>query len=139
MKTIVSTLILSIVLFIGNTQDSYSQESAKQNYVVLTKKIPQLKPILLAAEELAKEDAANFGNFEVIVCGKNIGDLTNMERINPHLTKAKKLGVNIIACGFSLKKFNVDAKKLPKNMRIVPNGILHNLKLQKQGYLSLSL
>lgn len=139
MKTILSTLILSMVLVVGTIQQSHSQESAKHNYVVLTKKVAQLKPILLAAKSLAAEDGKSFGNFEIIVCGKEIGDLTNLEKMQIHLAEAEKVGANIIACGFSLKKFHVDAKKLPKNMKIVANGILHNLELQKKGYLSLSL
>jgi len=139
MKTILSTLILSMVLVVGTIQQSHSQESAKHNYVVLTKKVAQLKPILLAAKSLAAEDGKSFGNFEIIVCGKEIGDLTNLEKMQIHLAEAEKVGANIIACGFSLKKFQVDAKKLPKNMKIVANGILYNLELQKKGYLSLSL
>lgn len=138
MKTLFSTLMLSLML-IGSIHDTNAQESEKQNYVVLTKKVQQLKPILLAAKELSKEDGEKFGNFEIIVCGKEIGDLTNLESMKPHLKEAKQIGANIIACGFSLKKFKVDPKKLPKNMDVVDNGILHNLTLQKKGYLSLGL
>lgn len=139
MKTVLSTLILSIFLVLGNTQQSYSQESSKHNYVVLTKKVGQLKPILLAAKALAEEDGVNFGNFEVIVCGKEIGKLTNTENMQTHLAEAEKVGADIIACGFSLNKFDVDDKKLPKDVRIVENGILYNFELQKKGYLSLEL
>lgn len=139
MKTVLSTLILSIFLVLGNTQQSHSQENSKHNYVVLTKKVGQLKPILLAAKALAEEDGTNFGNFEVIVCGKEIGKLINIENLQTHLVEAEKVGADIIACGFSLNKFNVDAKKLPKDMKIVENGILYNLELQKKGYLSLEL
>ena len=131
--------MLSIFLVLGNTQQTYSQENSKHNYVVLTKNTGQLKPILLAAKSLSEEDGANFGNFEIIVCGKDIGKLTDIETIQSHLAEAEKVGARIIACGFSLNKFNVDAEKLPTDMRIVENGILYNFELQKQGYLSLSL
>ncbi|MCZ4319052.1 sulfur reduction protein DsrE [Aequorivita viscosa] len=139
MKTIFSTLILILFVTFGNTQNAVSQTSETQNYVVLTKKAPQLKPILLAAKSLAKEDGQNFGEFEIIFCGKNIGDLTNVENLKPHIEAAEAIGANIIACGFSLKKFHVDASKLPKEIKVVDNGILHNLHLQKKGYLSLEL
>lgn len=139
MKALYSTLILSLFLVLGTTQQSFSQENKTQNYVVLTKKIEQLKPILLAAKDLAAEDGANFGKFKIIVCGKEIGDLTDIENLQPHLDTAKKVGAKIIACGFSLKKFKVDAEKLPANMEIVDNGILYNFELQKKGYLSLEL
>ncbi len=139
MKTILSTLILSAFFILGNTQQSFSQETETHNYVVLTKKVAQLKPILLAATALAEEDGTSFGKFEIVVCGREIGDLTDTEKLQPHLAAAEKMGANIIACGFSLNKFNVDAKKLPKDMKIVDNGILYNLELQKKGYLSLEL
>jgi intracellular sulfur oxidation DsrE/DsrF family protein len=139
MKSILLTAILSIFLVFGNAQQSYSQESNTQNYVVLTKKVAQLKPILLAAKELAAEDRANFGKFEIIVCGQEIGDLTDLEKIQPHLKEAEKIGAVIIACGFSLKKFEVDNSKMPKNIKTVENGILYNFQLQKKGYLSLDL
>ena len=139
MKTILSTLILSMLFIGGNAQQANAQKTEQQNYVVLTKKVEQLKPILLAATALAKEDGANFGHFEIIVCGKEIGDLTDLEKIQTHVQAAEKVGATIVACGFSLQKFKVDAQKLPKNIKIVENGILYNFELQKKGYLSLAL
>lgn len=139
MKTIFSALLLTLFISFGNTPKAFSQTVKTQNYVVLTKKVPQLKPILLAAKSLKKEDGENFGKFEIIFCGKNIGDLTQMETLKPHIEAAETIGANIIACGFSLKKFNVEANKLPKEIEIVDNGILHNLHLQQKGYLSLEL
>lgn len=144
MKTILSTLILSLLFIAGNAQQSLSKQanSPKQettyNYVILTKNVQQLKPILLAAKALAKEDEKAFGDFEIIVCGKKIGDLTDLKTMEPFMKEAKNIGVSIVACGFSLKKFQV-TEELSKGMKIVDNGILHNLQLQKKGYISLSL
>ncbi len=111
----------------------------KNNYVVLTKKIPQLQPILLTAEALKAEDGENFGDFQVIICGKEIGDITDPEKINKFIKKANKVGVQIVACGFSLNKFKVEKTKIPKELKLVENGILYNFQLQKKGYKSLSL
>ena len=115
------------------------EESVIYNYVVITKNLDQLNPILLAAEALAKDDEKRFGNFEIIICGKNIGDLTDEKKMEGFMKQADMAKANIIACGFSLKKFEVDPDKLPKNMKIVDNGILYNLELQKKEYLSLEL
>ncbi|WP_026452441.1 hypothetical protein [Aequorivita capsosiphonis] len=139
MKPLFSTLALCLFMIIGNFQNSFAQQMDKQNYVVLTKNVQQLKPILLAAEALANQDGEDFGNFEIIVCGKTIGDSTNLEVMQPHLEKAQLIGANIVACGFSLNRFKVDRKRIPKDMKIVKNGILYNFQLQKQGYLSLEL
>ena len=137
-------IILISLFFIASVVYSpvFSQEhgnSDKHNYVVLTNKVEQLKPILLSAETLKKEDGQLFGEFKIIICGKNIADITDPHRMDQHLKKAEQLGVDLIACGFSLKKFNVDATMVPGQMSRVDNGILYNLQLQKAGYFSLSL
>lgn len=134
----------SIVLFFslvttpvsGQEQDPPQE---KNNYVVLTKKVPQLKPIILSAQELAAEDGNSFGKFEVVICGKTVRELTNPEVMKEYLDQAEKAGVELVACGFSLKKFGVDRRNLPSQLRVVDNGILYNFQLQKKGYTSITL
>lgn len=138
MKTILfSSILVMLTLFTGT--EANAQQDAKNNYVVLTKKVPQLQPILITAENLKEEDGHHFGKFEVIICGKEIGDITDPSKMQEFITKAEKLGVELVACGFSLNKFKVDKESVPKEMKIVENGILYNFQLQKKGYLSLSL
>lgn len=131
--------ILAIAIFGISQMKAQSISSEKQNYVVLTKKVPQLKPILLTAKDLKAEDGDNFGEFEIIVCGKTVEELTDSETMKSYLTEAKSLGVKINACGFSLKKFDVDVTKLPEGIRVVKNGILYDFQLQKKGFMSLGL
>src|SRR3970040_789630 len=114
-------------------------ESTTKNYVVLTSNIQQLKPIILAAKDLASEDRENFGGFKVIVCGKTVTDLTYKEIMNEYVEMARINNVKLIACGFSLKKFKVNGKDIPNQFEVVQNGILYNFQLQKSGYLSLAL
>lgn len=145
MKTILSTLILTLVFMSGNAQQSslksptQLQDATVFNYVVMTKKVDQLKPILMTAETLLKENEKSFGNFEIIISGKDIAELTDQKKMEGFMEEAENLKVNIIACGFSLKKFEVDPDKLPKNVKVIENGILYNMELQKNGYLSLEL
>lgn len=142
MKTIILAsfaLLYSLFTSPVQAQTGHEEHAGHINYVVLTRKIPQLKPILLAAEELAVQDGEKFGDFQVVVCGKSVQELTNEETMSGFIEKAKKAGVTINACGFSLKKFGVDRSKLPESLRVVENGILHNFELQKKGYLSIEL
>jgi len=132
-------VILSLLSNPVQAQNSHEVHAEHVNYVVLTRKVPQLKPIILAAEELAAQDGEKFGDFQVVVCGKAVQDLTNKETMNGFIEKAEKAGVIINACGFSLKKFGVDRTDLPTALRVVENGILHNFELQKKGYLSIEL
>ncbi len=138
MKTIFYSSILLILTLFTGTQ-AHAQQDSKHDYVVLTRKIPQLQPILITAEKLKEEDGNNFGKFEVIICGKEIGDITDPSKISKFIAKAEKLGVKLVACGFSLNKFKVDKEAVPKEMKIVENGILYNFQLQKKGFKSLSL
>ena len=140
MKTILySSILLMLTLFTGTNANAQQEHDSKHNYVVLTKKIPQLEPILITAENLKEEDGAHFGKFEVIICGKNIGDITESSKMENFISRAENLGVKLVACGFSMNKFKVDKKDIPKEMKIVENGILYNFQLQKIGYKSLSL
>ena len=134
-----SALLLLTFFISADLQAQNSQNNEKNNYVVLTKKIPQLQPIILTAEALKAEEGKAFGNFEVIICGQNIGDITDSEKINKFIEKAKKAGVQIVACGFSLDKFKIDRASVPDDIKIVENGILYNFQLQKQDYKNLSL
>lgn len=136
-KYILSSLVILFAL-IANPANAQIQEE-QQNYVILTKKIPQLQPIFLTAEALAQEDGNNFGKFEVIICGQTVKELTDKEMMQEYINKAKEHNVELIACGFSLNKFGVDRKDISPELRVVENGILYNLQLQKKGYTSISL
>lgn len=138
MKTVFMYTLLFALTLVTGVQAQTAGET-QQNYVVLTKKVPQLQPILLTAEKLKAEDGADFGAFEVIFCGQEIGDITDAAKMEAFISRAEDLGVKLIACGFSLNKFKVDRKNVPEEMEIVENGILYNFQLQKKGYKSLSL
>ncbi|MCX2839215.1 sulfur reduction protein DsrE [Salinimicrobium sp. MT39] len=137
-KIFYSSILIMFALFTVNTQ-AQTQPSENTNYVVLTRKVPQLKPILLAAQELAKQDGHHFGDFQVVVCGKAVQNLTNEEMMKDFISQAGQANVTINACGFSLKKFGVDREKLHQSLNVVENGILYNFELQKKGYLSIEL
>lgn len=138
MKKSILIFTALLMLFSVNTQ-AQNHDTEKNNYVVLTKKIPQLQPILITAEELKKEDGHHFGNFQVIVCGQTVKGLTNLDEMKKFTQRAEKAGVEIKACGFSLKKFGVNPEEIPSTMEVVDNGILYDFQLQKKGYFSIEL
>ncbi|HBU77934.1 MAG TPA: sulfur reduction protein DsrE [Muricauda sp.] len=140
MKTyLLSSILLVLTLFSANKTQAQQINNDTNNYVVLTKKVPQLQPIILTAEALKAQEGDAFGDFQVIICGKEIGDITDVEKMGDFVEKAEQAGVKIIACGFSLNKFKVDKTQVPKEIEIVENGILYNFQLQKKGYKSISL
>ncbi len=140
MKTyIFSSIFLMLTLFSTTNLKAQQMPNDINNYVVLTKNVAQLQPIILTAEALKAEEGKAFGDFQVVICGKGIGDITDVEKMKDFVEKAEKAGVQLVACGFSLNKFKVDKTKIPKDIKTVENGILYNFQLQKKGYKSLSL
>ncbi len=131
--------VLFSVLISGNSLAQNPADSTIKNYTVLTRDIQQLKPIILAAKDLASEDGNQFGAFKVVICGKTITDLIQKDKITPYLEMAEKYHVELYACGLSLKQFKVNPKDLPKQIQVTKNGILYNFQLQKKGYLSIEL
>ncbi|WP_215223945.1 sulfur reduction protein DsrE [Echinicola shivajiensis] len=138
MNNPLKSLLLFLILTVWGISSLHAQDThsdAKFDYVVLTKKIAQLQPILMAAESLSKEPS--FGSFEVIICGKEVVELKDHHKMKVYIDKANELGVTLNACGFSLKKFGVAPEEV--SLKIVENGILYNLQLQQKGFISLEL
>lgn len=133
---IIKTLFIALTIF-GLT--NIQAQNNTYNYVIMTKNVQQIKPILIAAETLKTEDGKHFGDFQIIVCGKNVADVTDASKMDEFILQAKTLGVTINACGFSLNRFKVERSSVPESIPIVENGILQFLQLQKKGYLNLSL
>lgn len=138
-KILISSLLIIISLLVTSKLNAQNTTMDKTNYVVLTKNVQQLQPIILTAQALKKEQGNLFGDFKVIICGKGIGDITDPEKMKDFVEKAGKSGVELVACGFSLNKFKTDKTKIPTGIKTVENGILYNFQLQNKGYKSLSL
>jgi intracellular sulfur oxidation DsrE/DsrF family protein len=142
MKNIISILTLVFAFTLANNavaQNLDDIDTSQKNYIILTKKVQQLKPITLASEEMKVEDGEAYGEFHVVFCGKDIAQLSDKKLMEPYLEMLNKGGVKLIACGFSLKKFGVDPNQLPEGIEIVDNGIAYSLKLKKKGFYGMEL
>ena len=82
--------MLMMTLFSNTNLQAQETESSKNNYVVVTNKVAQLQPIILTAEVLKAEEGNDFGNFEIIICGPEIGDITDAEKINKFIKKGHR-------------------------------------------------
>lgn len=145
MKTKISTLILTFasLILLSCTQPSNNDKSTAElkieNYIVLTNNIQQIRAISNAAQIMKSESAEEFGKMEVMVCGKTVSEMTNEETMEPLLKAIEEGELDVKACGFSLKQFNIDSTDLPSQISVVENGIYYNFKKQHEGYNSLGL
>lgn len=140
MKNSILFIITMFLLLFGSSQlEAQDIKSNKNNYLVLSKNIQQLKPVLLTANELEKEDGKKHGVFYVIICGKTVKDIVDNLDFNKLLEKAKKQNIRVFACGISLSKFNINPETLPSHIEIAPNGILYGFQLAKKGFITLTI
>jgi len=140
MKNSIVIITTMFFLFFGiNQTNAQDFNPKKNNYLILSQNIEQLKPMLLTASELMKEDGKKYGDFYVIICGKTVSDIPDNLDFNKLLDAAKKQNVTVFVCGLSLKKFNIDPMLLPENIKVVDNGILYSLQLSKSGFTTLTI
>ena len=132
-------LIFCSLFFFFGIGNSTINAQTKNNYVVLSKNIQQLQPILQTATALQEEDGNKFGEFHVIFCGKTLQETQDNPEFTVLLKTAHKQAVKVFACGISLKKLNLNEKDLPTELKVTENGILYGFQLAKKGFLTLSI
>jgi len=115
------------------------EETIENNYFILNRNVEQLKAVGKAAADLAAADSTRYGTFKVVVCGKSVQDLVDEEMMADAVAILQASGVEMYACGLSLKKFGVDPASLPEFYQVVPNGLVFGFELQKEGYYSITL
>lgn len=138
MRKLLFTLFL-IGGFIAPQQVSAQEKEDINNYFVLTRKLEQLRAISFAAGDLSEMDGKRYGEFKVVICGEAVREFSKNEELNEILLKAEETGIQLIACGFSLKKFGISLESIPENMQVVENGLVLGFNLQKEGYHSITL
>ena len=124
---------IQILLLLLSFSAISQQNTEPINFMVLTPEIGQLKPILLAAEELKAD-----GDFKIVLYGKNVPELLTSET-KKFIEQAEKLNVKLSVCKISLDMLQINPNALPKEIEVVDNAFLYALQLQKKGYKILSL
>jgi len=134
-------IFTTLFSFLFGAQQLQAQEfnPTKNNYLIISKNIQQLNPVLITAKSLITEDKEDYGDFYVIICGKTVKDISNNTNFKILLEEAKTLNIKVFACGISLKKFNITPKQLPENISVTENGILYGLQLTKKGFISITI
>jgi intracellular sulfur oxidation DsrE/DsrF family protein len=139
MKKVTALFIVVLMLgFSGCAKKTPTRE--KNNYVVSTTKVPQLKPIILTAEALKEEDGQQFGDFQILVYGNSVKELTDKQKMEPYVIQAKAAGAKIFACSIALERNGVAPEELHEYIKVVDHAFTHLLQLQKnKNYYSIEL
>ncbi|MEZ4970387.1 MAG: DsrE family protein [Flavobacteriaceae bacterium] len=138
MKNISIIAILMLLMTTGIVQ-AQMVNLKKNNYLVLSKNIQQLKPVILTATKLAEQDDNEYGEFYVIFCGKTVQNISKNKEFISLTKQAKEQNLKVFVCGLSLKKFGIDPNDIPNSIEVTENGILDGFQLTKNGFITLSI
>lgn len=79
-------------------------------------------------------EALTKAKFEIVVYGENVKLLNAFSDAMPLIQKVQNEGIQIIACGRSLKSEHLDPSDLAPGIKVVPFGAVHIVNRQKQGW-----
>ncbi|HSQ82990.1 MAG TPA: DsrE family protein [Casimicrobiaceae bacterium] len=72
--------------------------------------------------------------FEIVVYGPNVHLLTSFSDELPLIQKVQGEGIDVIACGRTLKTEHMSDSDLAPGVKVVPFGAVHIVNRQKQGW-----
>ena len=72
--------------------------------------------------------------FEIVVYGPNIHLLTSFSDELPLIQKVQGEGIDVIACGRTLKTEKMSESDLAPDVKVVPFGAVHIVNREKQGW-----
>ena len=72
--------------------------------------------------------------FEIVVYGPNVHLLTSFSDQVPLIQKVQDEGIDVIACGRTLKTEKVSESDLAPGVKVVPFGAVYIVNREKQGW-----
>ncbi len=111
----------------------------ERRVVLLVQGPQQLQPVLATAGELLAGRGLPAREVRVIACGGALDALLAGSPAERQVADARAAGVAVVACGLTLQKKGIDPGRLQAGVEVVPNGIVEALRLESEGWLSLTL
>ena len=125
---------LFLLLTFGLATSAYAAEGAVSDRVVIQANgnLADFKRELVLASNM--NEVLTKAKFEIVVYGPNVHLLTSFSDEVPLIQKVQGEGIDIIACGRTLKTEHVNESDLAPGVKVVPFGAVYIVNLQKQGW-----
>ena len=121
-------------LTIAQVENSIQKDG---RYAMLVRNAEHLQAAVKTGADLIKDNPGL--DFQIVVCGALVKDIAGNAATRELMDRAEKEGAIILACGISLKKFNIAAADLPRTVQVTENGLLYIFGLQENGYKTITL
>lgn len=144
---VLTALSLAILFFPSHSLSKTGTLAIEQkkltahNMAILVRTPQHLKvAVKTLSEGMQKTKGLKTQDATVVVCGqKGVMALKKDSQWQDVINKATKSRISIKACGLSLQKAGLNQQELSPQVSVVPNGLWEMFRLQKSGYLSVTL
>ncbi len=136
-KSVVKFFSLALIMSLATNSAVLAADMAKKHGIVLhvTDSIP-------AKWNQALNNAANLQNalgkenveIEIVVNGPGLDMMMFDSVVANRMTTAISNGINLLACGATMKAKKVTQKDLHEGVKIVPGGVIEIMKKQEAGW-----
>lgn len=142
-KTVIATIltlgaVFSAGLAYGNaTTPSKAQLTHSLTGVSFLVREPNhIKAALLTAQQiLSAQIEFKASSASIVICGPSgVAVAVRGHEMEKDFIRAKDNGIDVSVCGLTLKEKNIDPAAITDSVRIVENGMVEILRLQKLGY-----
>ena len=125
---------LFLLLAFGLANAAFAAEAAVSDRVVIQANGNQadFKRALVLASNM--HEVLTKAKFEIVVYGSNVHLLTSFSDEVPLIQKVQGEGIEVIACGRTLKTEHMNESDLAPGVKVVPYGAVYIVNLQKQGW-----
>lgn len=145
MKRILSLLLFTVALFLSNPDVNGQKKLDKQtvadlqttpNYAFVLTTERHFKGVL-SMYDLLLENGVQIDNYEIVVKGMVVKQLTKESELEQFFQKYKRK-VKVSVCSVAMEKLGVEAESLFDGLDITPTASVRMLQLQAKGYNTLT-
>ena len=127
-------VLLFVLLMFGFAAGAMAVEGPVSEGIVIQANGNQadFKRALILASNM--REVLTKAKFEIVVYGPNVHLLTSFSDELPLIQKVQGEGIDVIACGRTLKTEKVSESDLAPDVKVVPFGAVHIVNREKQGW-----
>lgn len=127
-------ILFAFLLLLGFNAAAFADKQSVSTDVVIQVNgdKAEFKRALILASNM--REAMTKARFEIAVYGENVKLLNAFSDAIPLIQKVQNEGIQIIACGRSLKSEKAAPGDLAQGIKVVPFGAVHIVNRQKQGW-----
>lgn len=127
----------ALLLAVPTFQAAQAADSGKKHRVIfhVTDKIEwKWNQALNNAGNLQKAMGKDNVQIEIVVNGPGLNMMKFDSAVGNRMETAVKNGIDLLACGATMKAMKVDKKDLYPGVKVVPGGVVQIMQRQEQGW-----